>query len=325
MTYITSKQQLKELLYGGDPLGITGIVLPNCNFKSVPEIVYECHHLLELDLSHNRIKTISRKIGNLKQLQLLNLSYNKISDLPLEICLLTRLDMLGMVTQEDESDKKLAPMISIANNQGIATYFFYKKYTELKAILADFDSSEHGIIKRLWSQSRNNPFQIETPLIPKRPTPLQLWQSSKSHIPLEDWTPFKVHSIWLQQTHRTISGMVMEKHNSPHHYLVMLYRYYGFFHNHISKLIRKIDGNSYYIEKAHTVLEGIYRYYAYGTIIDWAYTEQQAYKYPCNLLVEHKDIINYFESLNGLLLGYFEAYFEEVSVIEEKAIIYAEK
>ena len=65
------------------------------DFKSFPQEVFELpKSVLRINVSFNKILSVSNNIGRLSHLQMLDLSYNKLQSLPEEISLLVNLEEL---------------------------------------------------------------------------------------------------------------------------------------------------------------------------------------------------------------------------------------
>ncbi|XP_056146901.1 malignant fibrous histiocytoma-amplified sequence 1 homolog [Lampris incognitus] len=89
---------LQELPEGlGSTLGnLRILVLRRNKFVAVPCVVFELGHLVELDISHNCLRSFSEDIGKLKELKKLSISHNKIQYLPSQIGALQLLEELDV-------------------------------------------------------------------------------------------------------------------------------------------------------------------------------------------------------------------------------------
>ncbi|XP_037339846.2 malignant fibrous histiocytoma-amplified sequence 1 homolog [Pungitius pungitius] len=89
---------LKELPDGlGSSLNnLRVLVLRRNNFSAVPRVVLELVLLVELDLSHNVLGTLSEGVGQLRELKKLCVSHNKIQSLPAQIGGLQALEELDL-------------------------------------------------------------------------------------------------------------------------------------------------------------------------------------------------------------------------------------
>jgi Leucine-rich repeat (LRR) protein len=65
-----------------NPSAVFRLKLRRAGLKNIPAEIWGFHNLLELDLSHNRIQSISDSLSLLKNLSVLNISFNKIRELP---------------------------------------------------------------------------------------------------------------------------------------------------------------------------------------------------------------------------------------------------
>ncbi|CAL8237035.1 unnamed protein product [Boreogadus saida] len=72
------------------------LILRRNKFTSVPSVVFELGQLVELDMSHNCLRSLSEDIGQLKRLQKLCISHNKIQYLPSQIGALEGLEELDV-------------------------------------------------------------------------------------------------------------------------------------------------------------------------------------------------------------------------------------
>uniref|UniRef100_A0A3Q3WJ12 Roc domain-containing protein n=1 Tax=Mola mola TaxID=94237 RepID=A0A3Q3WJ12_MOLML len=72
------------------------LVLRRNKFSSVPRVVFELGQLVELDMSHNCLKSFSEGVGQLKGLKKLCISHNKIQHLPTQIGALQLLEELDV-------------------------------------------------------------------------------------------------------------------------------------------------------------------------------------------------------------------------------------
>lgn len=72
------------------------LVLRRNKFTAVPWVVFELGQLVELDLSHNCLRSLSEGVGQLRGLKKLCISHNKIQHLPAQIGALQVLEELDM-------------------------------------------------------------------------------------------------------------------------------------------------------------------------------------------------------------------------------------
>lgn len=72
------------------------LVLRRNKFTSVPSVVFELGQLVELDMSHNWLRSMSEDVGQLKRLQKLCISHNKMQCLPSQIGALHALEELDV-------------------------------------------------------------------------------------------------------------------------------------------------------------------------------------------------------------------------------------
>ncbi|CAL8278868.1 unnamed protein product [Merluccius merluccius] len=72
------------------------LVLRRNKFTSVPAVVFDLGQLVELDMSHNCLRSMSEDLGRLKRLQKLCISHNKIQYLPSQIGALQALEELDV-------------------------------------------------------------------------------------------------------------------------------------------------------------------------------------------------------------------------------------
>lgn len=72
------------------------LVLRRNKFTSVPRVVFELGQLVELDMSHNCLRSLSEGVGQLKGLKKLCISHNKIQSLPAQIGALQVLEELDI-------------------------------------------------------------------------------------------------------------------------------------------------------------------------------------------------------------------------------------
>ncbi|XP_068562949.1 malignant fibrous histiocytoma-amplified sequence 1 homolog [Cebidichthys violaceus] len=72
------------------------LVLRRNKFSAVPRVVFELVQLVELDMSHNCLRSLSEGVGQLKALKKLCVSHNKIQTLPAQIGALRSLEELDL-------------------------------------------------------------------------------------------------------------------------------------------------------------------------------------------------------------------------------------
>uniref|UniRef100_A0A8D0DFW4 Multifunctional ROCO family signaling regulator 1 n=1 Tax=Sander lucioperca TaxID=283035 RepID=A0A8D0DFW4_SANLU len=72
------------------------LVLRRNKFTAVPRAVFELGQLLELDMSHNCLRSLSEGVGQLKMLKKLCISHNRIQSLPAQIGALQSLEELDV-------------------------------------------------------------------------------------------------------------------------------------------------------------------------------------------------------------------------------------
>ncbi|KAK9532093.1 hypothetical protein VZT92_009496 [Zoarces viviparus] len=72
------------------------LVLRRNKFSTVPRVVFELVQLVELDMSHNCLRSLSEGVGQLKVLKKLCVSHNKIQTLPAQIGALRSLEELDL-------------------------------------------------------------------------------------------------------------------------------------------------------------------------------------------------------------------------------------
>ncbi|KAM6900990.1 malignant fibrous histiocytoma-amplified sequence 1 homolog [Lycodopsis pacificus] len=72
------------------------LVLRRNRFSTVPRVVFELVRLVELDMSHNCLRSLSEGVGQLKVLKKLCVSHNKIQTLPAQIGALRSLEELDL-------------------------------------------------------------------------------------------------------------------------------------------------------------------------------------------------------------------------------------
>ncbi|KAM6902519.1 malignant fibrous histiocytoma-amplified sequence 1 homolog [Xenentodon cancila] len=72
------------------------LVLRRNKFSVVPRVVFELGQLVELDMSHNGLRSLSEGVGQLKALKKLCISHNKVQNLPAQIGALQSLEELDI-------------------------------------------------------------------------------------------------------------------------------------------------------------------------------------------------------------------------------------
>lgn len=72
------------------------LVLRRNKFTAVPRVVFELGQLVELDMSHNCLRSLSEAVGQLRGLKKLCISHNKIQNLPAQIGTLQFLEELDI-------------------------------------------------------------------------------------------------------------------------------------------------------------------------------------------------------------------------------------
>ncbi|XP_068190497.1 malignant fibrous histiocytoma-amplified sequence 1 homolog isoform X2 [Antennarius striatus] len=72
------------------------LVLRRNKFTAVPRVLFELGHLVELDMSHNLLRSFPEGVGQLKALKKLCISHNKIQNLPSQIGALQFLEELDI-------------------------------------------------------------------------------------------------------------------------------------------------------------------------------------------------------------------------------------
>lgn len=72
-------------------INLKNLAMVGGNLKQIPDFVFDCQDLEDLDISHNKIAKIDNKIQNLKKLKSLDISNNPIKILP-NLDKLTKLD-----------------------------------------------------------------------------------------------------------------------------------------------------------------------------------------------------------------------------------------
>jgi len=94
------ERTVEQIIAEASQAGSTTLSLSNRGLLEIPDELYTCTELTDLDLSGNQLASLSEKIGDLKRLEVLNLAGNRLQQLPDNIALLRRLRSLDLSKNE---------------------------------------------------------------------------------------------------------------------------------------------------------------------------------------------------------------------------------
>jgi hypothetical protein len=110
------------------------------------------------------------------------------------------------------------------------------------------------------------------------------------------------------------SGLI-ESEISAKKEVIFLLKNSEFIENHFSRLFEQIEGVACSADKARTIQSALLNFYLTGNEIKFNYNQEYTFHLPKRIFTNHKSIIDFFESLELLFIGYFDNYINELKKI----------
>jgi hypothetical protein len=113
-----------------------------------------------------------------------------------------------------------------------------------------------------------------------------------------------------------IDGLI-EYEVSPKSEVAFILKNADYIKNHFVMLFNRIEGPACSVDKARTVRSALLNFYLTDEEIKFNYEQKYTFHLPKYIFTEHKSIIDFFQAIESLSVGYFDNYVIELGKILE--------